>query len=115
MDVGDLVVHLWTGPAPGTLTNLERAATAVGLSSTVLAALISESGDGVDYNKDNDTVDSIVQIHPVGVRSWHDLKQAADALAVSGNVAAFLTPEAARSEGSQSRRRRNRPRAPILR
>ena len=94
-DVNDLVVHLWTGPGPGTLTNLGRAATAVGLSATVLAALVSESGDDVDYNKDDDKLDTVVQIHPVGAGAWNNLKQAADSLAVSGDVAAFLTPEAA--------------------
>src|SRR4029453_16036870 len=95
MDTGDLVVQLWKGPAPGTLMNLGRAASAVSLSGTLLGALVSESGDGVKYNQDADTTDVVVQVHPVGAGEWTNLKQAAASLAVSGDVAVFITPEAA--------------------
>jgi Tol biopolymer transport system component len=97
-DSGDLVVHLWQGPPPGALLNLGRAASAVGLSSTLLAALISEPGDGINYNADSDTADSVVQVHPVGAGAWTNLKQAADTLSVVGAVAAFITPEAAQKQ-----------------
>ena len=102
-DVGDLVVHLWTGPPPGTLLNLERAATAVGLSSTLLAALVSESGDGIDTNQDDDTADTVVHLHPVAAGAWTNTKQAADTLAVGGNAAVFLTPEAAQDNKDLNR------------
>jgi len=90
-DTDDEVVHLWTG---GPAQNLGRAAKAVDLSSTVLAALVSEAGDGVNYNGDSDMNDTVVQIHPVGSGSWSNLKQAADTLTVVGDTVAFLTPEA---------------------
>jgi Tol biopolymer transport system component len=96
-DTNDEVVQLWTG---GAVQNLGRAATAVGLSSTVLAALVSESGDGANYNSgagDSDMTDDVVQVHPVGAGAWTNVGQAADTLAVSGNVVAFLTPEAAQN------------------
>jgi Tol biopolymer transport system component len=97
IDTDDEVVQLWTG---GAVQNLGRAATAVGLSSTVLAALVSEAGDGANYNSgagDSDMSDTVVQVHPVGAGSWSNVGQAADTLAVSGNVVAFLTPEAAQA------------------
>ena len=96
-DTNDEVVHLWTG---GAAQNLGRAATAVDLSSTVLAALVSEAGDGVDYNGDHDMTDAIVQIHPVSAGAWTNLKQVADTLTVVGNAVVFLTPEADQGAGS---------------
>jgi Tol biopolymer transport system component len=96
-DTNDSVVHLWTG---GAAQNLGRAATAVDLSSTVLAALVSEAGDGVDYNGDSDKNDTVVQVHPVGTGAWTNLKQAADTLTVVGDAVAFLTPELAQGGGS---------------
>lgn len=96
---GDTVVHLWQ-PSGGNALNLGRAGTAVGLSASVLAALVSEAGDGEFYNPDADQDDTVVQVHPVGVGPWTNLNQAADTLAVSGTVVAFLTPEAAQGAGS---------------
>src|SRR5262249_6732807 len=91
-DTDDDVVHLWTA---GSAQNLGRAATAVDLSATVLAALVSEAGDGSDYNADADTNDTVVQVHPVvGPGGWTNLKQAADTLTVVGDAVVFLTPEA---------------------
>jgi Tol biopolymer transport system component len=96
-DSNDSVVHLWTGAAA---LNLGRAATAVDLSSTVVAALVSEAGDETDYNADSDTNDTVVQVHPVGAGAWTNLKQAADTLTVVGNAVAFLTPESAQGNVS---------------
>lgn len=94
--VGDLVVHLWTGGL--TAANLGRAATAVSLSPTWLAALVSEGGDGEDYNGDGDEFDTVAQLHPAGAGSWTNLEQAADTIEMSYGVAVFLTPEAAQGE-----------------
>lgn len=92
-DVTDEVVQL--SIAGATPMNLKRAATAVGLSNELLAALVSEAGDGfTDYNGDEDTADTVVQTHPVGAGSWTNVGQAADRMAVAGHVVAFLTPEA---------------------
>jgi Tol biopolymer transport system component len=90
-DTSDLVVHLsLAGAAP---LNLQRAARSVSLSPTLLAALVDEEADGeTDYN-DGHADDLVVQLHPVGPGAWTNTGQAADTLAVSGNVAAFLVPE----------------------
>jgi Tol biopolymer transport system component len=90
---GDEVVHVWTGGAAA--LNLGRSATAVGLSDTLLAALVSERGDNNLYNGDGFADDTIVQTHPVGAGAWNNTGRAGDALSVKGDVAAFLTPEAA--------------------
>ena len=94
----DTVVHLWTGTEP--VPSLGRGATAVALSPTWLAALVSEPQDGVNYNGasgDTDTDDTVVQVHAVTAApgTWINTGQAADALAISGDVVAFITPEAA--------------------
>lgn len=97
-DLDDQVVQL--SIAGGTPLNLGRAATAVGLSAELLAALVSESGDGLtDYNDDHDELDGVVQTHAVGGGAWTNVGQAADTLAVAGHVAAFITPEAAQGDG----------------
>ena len=93
-DVKDQVVQLFAGGS--TLLNLGRAATAVALSSDILAALVSEAGDGAtDYNSDGDMTDTVLQVHPVGPGSWTNVEEAGDTLAAAGSVVAFLTPEAA--------------------
>jgi Tol biopolymer transport system component len=93
-DVTDLVVQLSLGGGP--TQNLGRAGTFVAISDALLAALVSESANGnANYNGDSDMNDSVVQVHPVGAGAWNNIGQAADALAVSGQVAAFITPEAA--------------------
>lgn len=93
-DTDDLVVQFWPGAGP--VQNLGRAATAVQLSGSHVAALVSESGDGGSiYNGDGVADDTVVQVHPAGTGAWTNVGQAADALDLEGSVAAFLTPEAA--------------------
>lgn len=95
-DVDDLVVQLW--PGSGAVQNLGRAATAVALGATHVAALVSESGEGSgSLNGDPDATDDVVAIRPIGVGAWSDTSQAADRLVTCGPVFAFLTPEAAQS------------------
>jgi Tol biopolymer transport system component len=91
-DTNDRVVQLWSN---GTVQNLGRAATSVAISNAWVAALVSESGNGADYNGDNDRLDTVVQVHPVGPGGWGNTGQAADQVAVSGDIVAFTTPEAA--------------------
>jgi len=90
-DGGDAVVHLWSG---GSAQNLGRAARAVALSSTWVAALIDEASDGgLDLNGDGDQRDAVVQMHPVAGGGWIGGGRAADSLALAGSRAAFLSPE----------------------
>jgi Tol biopolymer transport system component len=96
IDTDDAVVQLWTGG--GTVLNLGRAATAVALSTSVLAALVDEAGEGAggtNYNGDMDKTDQVVQVHPVGAGAWTNVGQAGSSLAVSGDIVAFLTDESA--------------------
>ncbi len=117
-DAADEVVHLALNPS--TIQNLGLAGTAVALSGTcagganvgrpctdrsacpastcspsLVAALISESGQNADLNNDGDQSDNVVEVHPAGAGSWANLQQAADALQVVGNLVAFTTPESA--------------------
>jgi Tol biopolymer transport system component len=96
-DVADEVVQLWAG---GAVQNLGRAATAVVLSPDHLAARISEAGDATNYNGDADSNDDVVQIHPVGAGSWTNVGQAADSLAIDGDLVAFITPESGQGVAS---------------
>ncbi|MGH7788941.1 MAG: hypothetical protein ACRERC_18870, partial [Candidatus Binatia bacterium] len=96
-DATDDVVHLWNG---GLVQNLERAATAVALSATWVAALTSEAAQGAgDLNDDSDAVDTVVQMYPVAGGGWVNVGQAADTLALAGQRVAFLTPESAQGNG----------------
>lgn len=98
-DTDDLVVQLW--PGTGAPRNLGRAATAVALSPAWVAALVSEAGDGIDYDGDGDLADAVVQVHPAGGEGgWTNVGQAADTLTVAGPLAVFATPEAA--QGSRT-------------
>ena len=93
-DTSDLVVQLWPGAGP--VENLGVAATAVAISDTVIAALVSEAGQGnADLNGDGDTADTVVEVHPVSGGSWTNVGQAADTVQVCGPLVVFLTPEAA--------------------
>ena len=68
-DENDEVVQLWPGSGP--VQNLGHAATAVALSPSDVAAIISEAGEGdgfgggTDLNGDGDTADGVVEVHPV--------------------------------------------------
>ena len=89
-DTTDDVVHLWDGAS---LANLGHAATHVSLSSDAVGALVSESGDGVDYNADGDQDDDVAQIRSLAAGPWQNSGQAADSLRVVGSRMVFLTPE----------------------
>ena len=96
-DASDLVVHLWDGTS---VQNLGRAATAVRLSDTHLAALVSEAGDGAIYNNDGDQNDTVVQVRKLTDTQWTNLAQAADSLDLKGTTVAFLTSESAQGGDS---------------
>lgn len=92
-DAADAVVHLWDGSAT---LNLGRAARAVALSPSWVAALVGESAEGdSDLNTDTDTDDAVVHVHPAGPGAWTNLGHAADTLALAGTRVAYLTPESA--------------------
>jgi hypothetical protein len=119
-DASDLVVQFW--PGSGSVQNLQCPATAISLSSTYLAALVSEcsqagaeitgcEGGGTDLNADGDAADTVVEVHavaagagpcalPASNATWTNVGQAADSLAVAGDIVAFITPEAAQSNSS---------------
>jgi Tol biopolymer transport system component len=96
-DADDAVVHLYRDRQAGPPQNLGLAATAVALSDVRLAALVSEQAQGgLDRNGDGDATDDVVAVRdltPGG--TWTNVGQAADVVAVSGSMVAFLTPEAA--------------------
>ncbi len=113
-DTSDLVVQLW--PGAGAVQNLQCPATVVALSSTRLAALVSEcgqaggqtngcAGGGTDLNGDGDAGDDVVEVHDVAAGPgacalpatnaiWTNVGQAADTLSIAGNLVAFLGSEA---------------------
>ena len=107
-DEQDLVAHLWS-PGAG-VSNLECAARAVALSSDRRAILVSEADQGAQggtiLNGDGDRSDLVVHVHPAGGlpgdvcggNNWGNVGQAADTIAASGSVVAFLTPEAAQGQ-----------------
>jgi cysteine-rich repeat protein len=97
-DEEDMIVHFWSGSS---VQNLYCAATDVSLSSTHVAALISETdqGDG-SLNGDADPNDLVVHMHaladatPTACSNWTNLAQAADVAEVAGTTVAMITPEA---------------------
>jgi Tol biopolymer transport system component len=102
-DTGDSVVHFW--PGSGNVQNLHCAGTAVGLSADYMAALISESDQNKSIlNGDGDADDDVVAVRAVDAPApsscfdWTVLPLAAESLAVSGSVVAFLVPEAAHGD-----------------
>ncbi len=97
-DTSDLVVQYWSGF--GAVQNLGKAATAVSLSSSYIAALVSESGENSSVlNGDSDSNDTVVEIHPAGAGSWTNTGQAADIVQMTNHYALFITPEAAQGAG----------------
>jgi hypothetical protein len=112
-DTLDQVVQFWDGT---NVQNLECPATAIALSSTRLAALVSECAQdddetdgcpdgGTDLNGDGDAGDTVVQVHAVAAGAgdcalpgsngtWTNVGQAASSVVVKGDVVAFLTDEA---------------------
>ena len=94
-DASDAVVHFWGGS--GSALNLNLAATDVAMSSSWIAALVPESGQGnADRNGDGDTLDTVLAVHPASSSgSWTNVGWAADKIAISGSLVAFTVPEAA--------------------
>jgi hypothetical protein len=94
-DDRDQVVHVSVDGGPP--ANLARAATVVAVSDGLVAALVSESGEGRDLNGDGDLADGVVHIHRHGAAAsdWIDVARAADTIDVSGRFVAFITPEQA--------------------
>lgn len=92
-DVADTVVELW--PGSGNPVSLGVAATAVAMSDTTIAALVSEQGqNNTILNGDGDRAEAVVEVHPVTVGgAWTNTGQAGEALQVCGPLAVFLTPE----------------------
>ncbi|MBY0277560.1 hypothetical protein K2Z84_19680 [Candidatus Binatia bacterium] len=98
-DVADQVVQLVVGAGP--TQNLGRAATAIAASATRIAALVSEAQQGQTVlNGDGDADDDVLQVYSIAGAAWTNTAQAADAVAISGNRVAFVTPEAAQGAGS---------------
>jgi cysteine-rich repeat protein len=92
-DTEDEVVHLWPGSGP--VRNLRRAAREIALTDRLLAAIVPEAAQGGrDLNGDGDAVDGVAEVNILG-RGWRNLRRAADSIAASGSLVAFLTPEAA--------------------
>ncbi len=85
VDVADQVVQLW--PGTGAVQNLGKAATAVALGPTHVAAIVSETGQGV------------LAVHPVSGGGWTDVGQVADRVLACGAAFAVLTSEAAQGDG----------------
>ena len=106
-DTADEVVHV--ALAGGPAQNLCKAATAIDISDSVLAALVSEAGQNhSDLNGDGDDDDDVLHVHPVsaGCQNWTkalgsapSVGQAAAAMEVVGSIVAFATPEAAQGHG----------------
>lgn len=95
-DVADLVAHLW--PGDGAAVNLGRAATAVALSPTHVAAIVPEAGQGdggADLNDDEDIADGVVMVYSIANGTWTLVGQAASEIRFCGSVLAITTPEAA--------------------
>ncbi len=94
-DVEDEVVHVWSS---GVAVSLERSAVAIAASRDsafdYLAALVSESGDGVDYNQDGDLDDRVVQTWHEDPPQWSNSEAVADSVFTSGTWVAFTTREA---------------------
>src|SRR5262249_57903508 len=90
-DTEDQVVHLWRGGARS--ENLGRAAVEVALSEHLLAARVSEPGEGTDLTGDGDAIDDVVQVHGLDPgASWVNVGQPADHVDVRDFVDAGGTP-----------------------
>jgi cysteine-rich repeat protein len=107
-DSTDEVVHV--SQNAGTAQNFKCAATAVSLSGTHVAALVSEAAqaDGSLNPPDSDSADLIVKVRrlvdpmPATCGAWTNTGQAADAVEVVGSWVAMTQPEAAQNGADQS-------------
>jgi Tol biopolymer transport system component len=94
-DTTDSVVQLACLGADGVeVRNLRRAAAQVALTDQIVAARVDEAAQGAaDLNGDGDTDDTVVEVARRSAPDvWINLGQAADTLAASGNVVAFIRP-----------------------
>ena len=88
------VVQLW--PGTGAVQNLGQAATAVALTATHVAAIVTRRARATaDLNGDGDRPTAVVAVRSREGGAWTNVGQAADELHACGSVFAFLTPEAA--------------------
>jgi hypothetical protein len=96
-DMDDAVVQLFDA---GVSSNLGCSATAVVLSETRIAALVSEAGEATDLNADGDQFDQVVFVRsltdsvPAICGDWTNTTVAADSIAISGDTIGVLTSEA---------------------
>jgi len=94
-DVSDDVVQYW--PGSGAVQNLGKAATAVAMTSTHVAAIVSEAeetGGGSLNAPDGDETDGVLAVRARSGGAWTNVGQAAEDLRACGPVFAFLTREA---------------------
>jgi hypothetical protein len=92
-DLDDEVLTCWDG---GVQQSLGRAAVTVRSNDTWIAAMVSEKGDGLNYNPgsgDPDTLDNVVQLHPMCGGGWLNTGMAADAMEMTGPIVAFSARE----------------------
>lgn len=104
-DVLDEVVHLLR--PDGSVSSLERAATDVAVSDQIVAALVSETGQGgATLNPpDADGLDDVLALQPTGAASaagWLSTGQAGKSLDVSGPFAVLTTCESAQAGADAS-------------
>ncbi|MDX2169916.1 MAG: hypothetical protein SF182_22795 [Deltaproteobacteria bacterium] len=99
-DRDDDVVQLFCARDDAGVRSLGRAAVDVALGARLIAARVPEGGDGRgQLNGDRDLDDMVVQVaERRDPQAWVNLGQAADQIAVDGDVVAFLTDERAQSE-----------------
>lgn len=90
---GEVMLSLAGRPA----LDLGRRAIAVALSPDVLAAVVVTTGQSNGVGR--------VATHPVGDGAWTNLDATADAVAVSGALVVFLTPDPGATAGSPVRHR----------
>ena len=93
-DTDDDVVHLVSGA--GSSQNLGLAGAQLAMSSTRIAAAVPEAAESAtDRNADADTDDHVLAVYSIAGTAWTNVGQAVDALHVSGDRVAYITPEAA--------------------
>lgn len=107
-DTLDTVVHVSQNAGPA--QNFKCAATAVSLSGTHVAALVSEGaqGDGSLNAPDGDTADAVVKVRrlsdpvPATCSAWTNTGEAADGVEILGTWVAMTQPEAAQNGVDQT-------------
>jgi Tol biopolymer transport system component len=99
-DAADEVVQLYCARDAAGMRSLGRAARDVALGARLIAVRVPERDEGSgSLNGDNDLDDAVVQVSARRApQAWVNLGQAADEVAVEGDVVAFLTDETAQRE-----------------